>query len=282
MKVARSIDELRQALADDRHAGRSIGFVPTMGALHAGHMSLVSLARGATDVVVMSIFVNPLQFGPHEDFDRYPRVEDADLALAEATGVDLVFLPSTEEMYPQGATTSVRVGGITEVLEGAHRPGHFDGVATVVAKLFNLVEPDLAFFGQKDAQQVAVIRRMVADLDMPVQVVVGETVREPDGLALSSRNRYLSQEERTRGLSLSRALAAGADRLRAGESPFAAEQAMLEVLTPEVEVDYAAAVDPDTFTEAPDGDVLLAIAARVGSTRLIDNLLVTSSERGTA
>lgn len=281
MIVARSIAEVRDVIATERRK-HSIGFVPTMGALHAGHTSLIRMAGEATDVVVVSIFVNPLQFGPHEDFDRYPRSEDADLAMAEAEGADVAFLPSVDEMYPPGSATTVHMTGITEVLEGAYRPGHFDGVATVVAKLFNIVQPDLAFFGQKDAQQVAVIRKMVADLDLPVQVVVGETIREPDGLALSSRNRYLGEDERTRATSLNLALEAGAAALRAGEAPAVAEQAMAGILNGSVEVDYAVAVDPDTFSGAADGDVLLAIAARVGSTRLIDNMLVRSSERGTA
>lgn len=281
MIVARSIAEVRDVITAERPK-HSIGFVPTMGALHAGHMSLIRMAKEAADVVVVSIFVNPLQFGPHEDFDRYPRSEDADLAMAEAEGADIAFLPTVDEMYPRGSVTTVHVTGITEVLEGAHRPGHFDGVTTVVAKLFNIVQPELAFFGQKDAQQAAVVRKMVADLDLPVQVVVGETVREPDGLALSSRNRYLSEDERTRAASLNLALEAGAAALRAGEAPAVAEQAMAGILNGSVEVDYAVAVDPDTFSGAADGDVLLAIAARVGSTRLIDNKLVRSSERGTA
>ncbi|MFP5298234.1 MAG: pantoate--beta-alanine ligase [Actinomycetota bacterium] len=282
MIVARSVAEVRDLVSSERKQRNTIGFVPTMGALHAGHMSLVRLAKDATDIVVMSIFVNPLQFGPNEDFERYPRTEEADLAMAQAEGADIVFLPNVQEMYPAGATTTIHMTGLTDVLEGAHRPGHFDGVATVVAKLFNIVQPDLAFFGQKDAQQVAVIRKMVADLDIPVQVVVGDTVREPDGLALSSRNRYLSETERTRALALYLALEAGAAALRAGEAPSAAEQAMAGILDGEVEVDYAVAVDPDTFSGAPAGDVLLAIAGRVGATRLIDNMLVRSSERGTA
>lgn len=282
MIVAGSVAEVRDLVSSERKQRNSIGFVPTMGALHAGHMSLVRLAGDATDIVVMSIFVNPLQFGPNEDFERYPRTEEADLAMAQAEGADIVFLPNVQEMYPAGATTTIHMTGLTDVLEGAHRPGHFDGVATVVAKLFNIVQPDLAFFGQKDAQQVAVIRKMVADLDIPVQVVVGDTVREPDGLALSSRNRYLSETERTRALALYLALEAGAAALRAGEAPWVAEQAMAGILDGEVEVDYAVAVDPDTFSGAPAGDVLLAIAGRVGATRLIDNMLVRSSERGTA
>lgn len=284
MKVVRSIPVLREVLGAERAAARSIGFVPTMGALHEGHLSLVALARASTDVVVMSIFVNPLQFGPNEDLDRYPRPEERDLELAEGAGVDVAFLPTVGDMYPQGRVTTVSVSGISDVLEGASRPGHFDGVATVVAKLFNLVRPDRAFFGQKDAQQVAVVKQMVRDLDFPLEVVVGETIREPDGLALSSRNAYLGSEDRARAMALYRALEAGAAVLRAGERPADAERAMLDVLASVegIEVGYAVAADPDTFEPAGHGDVLLAVAARLGFTRLIDNLIVKASERGTA
>ncbi len=283
MRVVRTPLDLRNALNLERIAGHSIGFVPTMGALHEGHLSLVRLARARNGVVVLSIFVNPLQFGPDEDLGRYPRPEEADLASAEAAGVDIAFLPTTDDMYPNGGATSVHVAGITDVLEGAHRPGHFDGVSTVVTKLFNLVEPDVAFFGQKDAQQVAVIQRMVTDLDFDLEIVVGETIRDSDGLAMSSRNAYLTPADRERALSLSGALEAGSEALRAGESSTGAEQSMLDVLeSAGVEVDYAAAVDPDTFGAPGDGDVLLLVAARVGSTRLIDNKFVKASERGTA
>lgn len=282
MLVARSVDELRALLAPLR-AESSIGFVPTMGALHDGHMSLVTLARESADVCVLSIFVNPLQFGPTEDLERYPRPIEADLERARVAGVDVVFLPSVEEMYPDGATTTVVPGPVAEVLEGAHRPGHFSGVATVVAKLFNIVEPDVAVFGQKDAQQVAVIRAMVRDLDIDVRIEVGPTIREPDGLAMSSRNRYLDIEQRQRALAIHQALEAGSTALEAGGSPTDAEQQMAEVLDEAgLETDYASAVDPLDLSAPDAGDVLLLIAARVGSTRLIDNMLVKASQRGTS
>lgn len=281
MKVVRSAVDVRHAVAAVRASGR-VGFVPTMGALHEGHLSLIRHARSACEVIVLSIFVNPLQFGPNEDLERYPRPEERDLELAEGEGVDIAFLPSVEEMYPAGAATTVAVGELGAILEGAHRPGHFDGVATVVAKLFNIVDPDVAFFGQKDAQQVAVLKRMVADLDLGIDIVVGETVREPDGLAMSSRNVYLSADERERALSLNRALQAGAETLQAGESPEDAERRMRAVLEQAgAEIDYAVVVDPDTFGP-PDGtDTLLLVAARVGGTRLIDNLLLQMPDRGT-
>lgn len=281
MKVLRTIAEVRSELGPP--LGQKVGLVPTMGALHEGHISLVRLAHEHSDLVVVSIFVNPLQFGPSEDLDRYPRTEDADLVMTEEAGAGIVFLPLVDEMYPQGASTTVHVGGVSEVLEGSFRPGHFDGVATVVSKLFNIVRPDVAVFGQKDAQQVAVIRKMVEDLDMGIEIVVAPTVREPDGLALSSRNRYLSPSERERAVALSRALQRGRDRLLAGEAPAEAETEMVRTLrAAEVDIDYTAAVDPHTFGPAGDGDVLLAVAGRVGSTRLIDNMTVQASERGTA
>lgn len=277
MKTARSTVELRALLDVDRRAGRSIGFVPTMGALHEGHLSLVRAARATTDVVVLSIFVNPLQFGPSEDFATYPREEARDLTLAEEAGVDIVFLPPIEEMYPEGRSTVVSVGELGTLLEGADRPGHFDGVATVVAKLFNQVDPDRAFFGQKDAQQVAVIRTLVRDLAFDLELSIEPTIRETDGLALSSRNAYISPAERPRATALYRALLAGAETLR-DEDVDAAEKTMWELLMAEgLQPSYAKAVDPDTF-ESPTagGPVLLVIAARLGSIRLIDNLLIES------
>lgn len=273
MIVERSVAGVRAALAG---RGR-VALVPTMGSLHEGHLSLIDIARTLADVVVVSIFVNPLQFGPSEDFDSYPRDEDRDLGLLRERGVDLVFVPSTATMYPHGADTIVHVGRIGHDLEGATRPGHFDGVATVVAKLFNIVRPDVAVFGQKDAQQVAVIKKMVADLDMPVEIVVGPIVRAEDGVALSSRNSYLSPEERTAASALWRALQTARRVLEEREDPSAAAGAMRAALETSdgVEVGYAAAVDPFTFGEPqPGGDVLLVVAARLGSTRLIDNLLV--------
>jgi pantoate--beta-alanine ligase len=248
-----------------------------MGALHEGHLSLVRRAREAADLVVVSIFVNPLQFGPGEDFDSYPRDETRDVALLEAEGVNLVFLPEVDQMYPEGASTTVHVEGpLATTLEGASRPGHFDGVATVVAKLFNVVDPDVAVFGQKDAQQVAVIRGMVRDLSYRAEIVVGATVRDEDGLAASSRNAYLTGDERTAATALYGALLQGEEVCRA-DGPAAAARRLEALLAeaPGVDLDYAAAVDPYSFgPPAGGGPVLLAVAARVGRTRLIDNVLV--------
>ena len=253
----------------------SVGFVPTMGALHDGHLSLVRTARGDCDMVIVSVFVNPLQFGPNEDFASYPRDASADADLLADAGADLLFLPAVDEMFPPGRATTVSVGPIGEVVEGADRPGHFDGVATVVAKLFNLVDPTIAYFGQKDAQQVAVIKQMVRDLSFDVELSICPTIREPDGLAMSSRNAYLSPEERTRAPAIYRAMVAGAETLR--EEDFdAAEKKMWDLLVAEgLEPSYASVVDPATFGPPPvDGPVLLVVAARLGSTRLIDNLLI--------
>jgi pantoate--beta-alanine ligase len=276
MKVARTRSELRSQLLDTRGAGSDVGFVPTMGALHAGHLSLVSAARDQCETVVLSIFVNPLQFGPGEDFGAYPRREQEDVEAAEAHGVDVVFLPPVEEVHPPGRTTSIDVGELASVLEGEFRPGHFAGVATVVMTLFDLVQPDKAFFGQKDAQQLAVIRRMVRDLAVPVEIVGCPTVREEDGLALSSRNAYLSATERERATVLFRALTAGRDRLLEGAEVQEGEGAMWNVLSSvdEVQPEYARGVDPDTFRVPSRERVLLVVAARVGPARLIDNLLV--------
>ncbi|MQA99363.1 MAG: pantoate--beta-alanine ligase [Actinobacteria bacterium] len=275
MKVVRTIADARRAI-DALRDGRRVGFVPTMGALHEGHLSLIRLARETCDVVVLSIFVNPLQFSPSEDLDKYPRDEHRDLEKAERERVDVVFLPSVEEMYPPGATVRVSAGELGEILEGASRPGHFDGVATVVTKLFNVVRPDVAVFGQKDAQQVAVVRSLVRDLDIGIEILVGPTVREPDGLALSSRNVYLSPEQRGSALSLWRALQAGVRRLNGDADPEAAAKEMWAELTADggVQPDYAVAVDPrDMGPPRPGGPILLAVAARVGPTRLIDNVL---------
>jgi pantoate--beta-alanine ligase len=281
MIIARTVAEVRAELRPLRLAGRRIGFVPTMGALHEGHLSLVRAARQACDYVVVSIFVNPLQFGPREDFHTYPRDEPADLAVAGQHRVDMVFSPSVDEMYPDRSTTTVAVGTIGDVLEGEVRPGHFAGVVTVVAKLFNIVEPQVAFFGRKDAQQVAVVRRMVTDLSFDVEIVTCPTVRAPDGLALSSRNSYLSREERTRAAVIQRALGAGERVLRTAGSREEAEKRMWDVLISEegVDPDYAAAVDPSSFgPPGPHGPILLAVAGRVGPTRLIDNVLVEVPE----
>ncbi len=271
------LEDLRARVAGWKRAGLRVGFVPTMGNLHAGHFSLVELARRHADRVVASVFVNPTQFGPDEDFARYPRTPDADAAGLAAAGCDLLWLPSVETMYPLGvdATVRVRVPGVTEVLEGAHRPGHFDGVATVVARLFNQVQPDVAVFGRKDYQQLAVIRYLVRDLAFPVALVAGETRREADGLAMSSRNQYLSAEERARAPALHAALLALRDAILAGTPRAPAEAQGLATLEAQgFAVDYLAVRRPD-LAEPADGEpgprVALA-AARLGRTRLIDNL----------
>ena len=280
MEVVRSIETLRSLLAPCRADGK-IGFVPTMGALHEGHLSLFRAARASCNSVVASIFVNPLQFGPSEDLEAYPRPEERDLELARAEGCDFMFMPSTAEMYGPERHTTIDVGPIGEQIEGAERPGHFAGVATVVAKLFNIVEPDVSFFGQKDAQQVAVIKQMVRELSFRTVIEVVATVREADGLALSSRNVYLSPDERRSAAVLYRALEQGRMAWLGGESASDTEQAMLDTLRSVTGVSpgYAKAVDPQTFGR-PDmaGDVLLLIAARIGSTRLIDNILCTRDE----
>jgi pantoate--beta-alanine ligase len=279
VNVVRTAAELRAILGAARTEGRLIGFVPTMGALHAGHISLLDAARAESEVVILSIFVNPLQFGPTEDLAAYPRDETADIAVAERAGVDVVFLPTVDEMYPAGRDTTVTVGHIGTIVEGAERPGHFDGVATVVAKLFGLVEPDVSYFGQKDAQQVAVIKQLVRDLSFRTRISVQPTVREPDGLALSSRNAYLSPDERSRATALHRALTEGARTLRE-EDVGGAEKNMWELLVAGgLEPGYARVVDPDTFgPPGSTGEALLVIAARLGTTRLIDNMLVAQTE----
>jgi pantoate--beta-alanine ligase len=280
VSVVRSKRELRDALAEGRREGRTIGLVPTMGYLHAGHLSLLEAARAECDVVVMSLFVNPTQFGPGEDLDRYPRDEDRDLRLAAEAGVDFVYVPGVPEVYPEGFSTRVEVGGnLTEVLDGdpARRgPGHFSGVTTVVAKLFNTVGPDVAYFGQKDAQQAAVIRRMVRDLDFPLRIEVLPTVREADGLAMSSRNAYLGEADRERATALSRALAA-AEGTAAESLPAALAAARAELAAAAIEPEYLEARDAEsleTVTELNGRPVLVAVAARVGGARLIDNVLI--------
>lgn len=279
MQKTETILATRERLKPLRQAGQSIGFVPTMGALHEGHLSLIRSARKDCDRVVASIFVNPTQFGPNEDFAQYPRTTEADCALLEAEGVDLVFLPQPEEMYPQGAATWVEVEGLSNQLDGASRPGHFRGVATVVAKLFHIVAPNRAYFGQKDAVQVANLRRMVRDLNFDLELIVCPTVREPDGLAMSSRNRYLSPQERKQALVLSQALAAMAAQHAAGELSADTLLALAKktlATEPTVQLDYLRLVDPDTLLEVKQviGPTLAAIAAFVGQTRLIDNQLL--------
>lgn len=281
MRVVRLVDELRAVLDEHRRNGLSVGLVPTMGALHAGHLSLVRRARHSSDVVVVSVFVNPKQFGEGEDFERYPRDTEGDLELLEGERADVAFLPSVDHMYPPDATVGVAAGSIGDRFEGADRPGHFDGVCTVVTKLFNIVEPDLAVFGQKDAQQVAVLKRLVNDLDFAIELDVAPIVREGDGLAMSSRNVYLTAEQRDQALALSRSLEMGRDAFDQSDDLQIAEKTMLEHLRNAVGVDvaYAAAVDPDTFeAPLPGGAVLLIVAARVGQTRLIDNLLIVRAD----
>jgi pantoate--beta-alanine ligase len=284
MKTLRTVAELRAELTPHRRAGRSVGLVPTMGALHDGHLSLIATARASCDVVVVSLFVNPTQFEDASDLGAYPRDEDRDARLAQDAGADVLFAPPNGEVYPQGFSTTVRVAQITSRLEGASRgEEHFAGVATVVTKLLNMVQPDVAFFGQKDAQQIAVIRRLVRDLDMPVRIEVGATVREPDGLALSSRNARLRNGERERALALPRALRAARAAVARGERDPAAVAADARAAMQEhgVEPEYLELVTPDTFVPVRhiDGEpVLVAVAARVGAVRLIDNaLLVTDS-----
>jgi pantoate--beta-alanine ligase len=279
MDVARDIARTRTAVAAARQRGQPIRFVPTMGALHVAHVALMEAARRDGGYLVVSIFVNPTQFAPGEDYERYPRDEAADLGTCAKVGVDLVFIPPVEEMYAPGAVTTVRVSRLTETLCGPHRPGHFDGVTTVVAKLFNVVQPDAAYFGQKDAQQLAVIRRMVRDLDMPIEIVGCPTVRETDGLALSSRNAYLGTAERVQARCLYQALCAAKSRIEGGETdPAAVIQAMQQVVAAAgpATIDYISVVDPATMQPVAriEQPVLLALAVRIGSTRLIDNLQV--------
>ena len=280
MKVIRSKAELREALARPRRDRRSIGLVPTMGYLHEGHLSLLRAARAECELVVLSLFVNPAQFGPEEDLDRYPRDEARDIRLAEEAGTDLVYAPELAEVYPQGFSTHVAVEGLTEVLCGDPRsrgPEHFRGVTTVVAKLFNSVQPDVAFFGQKDAQQAAVIRRMAADLDFPLRIEVLPTVREPDGLAISSRNAYLGDEERVRARALHAALRAAEQAAGGGSLEAALAAARDQLAAAGIEPEYLEARDPDDLSpvaELNGRPVLIAVAARVGGARLIDNVLI--------
>jgi pantoate--beta-alanine ligase len=277
MRVVHTIAEAR---AVRRALPGTWGFVPTMGYLHEGHLSLIRRARAENDRVAVSIFVNPTQFGPHEDYARYPRDLERDLRLLEPLGVDLVFVPSVEEMYPPGFQTWVIVEEVSRPLEGASRPGHFRGVATVVAKLFHILQPDRAYFGQKDAQQTVVIRRMVQDLNIPVEIVICPTVREPDGLAMSSRNTYLNPEERRSATVLFRALQIAKARYEAGERDAERlREAMREVIRAEplARIDYVSVADPETLRELEqvEGPALLSLAVYIGTTRLIDNIMLT-------
>jgi pantoate--beta-alanine ligase len=276
MEIVRSLEEMQRRALALKRAGRTIGFVPTMGCLHEGHVSLMRIARAKCDTLVASIFVNPTQFGPNEDYAAYPRTFGQDAELCRNAGVDIVFGPAAEEMYAGDASVWVDEASLSRVLCGASRPGHFRGVCTVVAKLFNLVLPDLAVFGEKDAQQLRIIERMVRDLSFPVEIVRGPIVREPDGLAMSSRNRYLDPQERRDALCLRRGLDRAVDLFRRGESRAAAlKQAFLDVVAqaPSASLDYVEIVDDATFSllENVDTGALMAVAVRIGRTRLIDN-----------
>jgi pantoate--beta-alanine ligase len=287
MRTVRTVAELRAVLAPVRREGRSIGLVPTMGALHAGHLSLIVAAREQCDVVVVSLFVNPAQFNERADLERYPRDERTDAAAAAAAGADVLFAPSVDEVYPQGFSTSVEVLGVTERLEGASRGAeHFRGVSTVVTKLLCMVLPDVAYFGQKDAQQVIVVRRLVADLNLPVRIQALSTVREADGLAMSSRNALLSAEDRTRALALSQSLQAASALAASGERSAQAllDAARAELRRLDVEAEYVALVNPDTLEPIDQltGDALLALAARIGPVRLIDNVTLSPAGDGAA
>ncbi|MQL53280.1 pantoate--beta-alanine ligase [Desulfofundulus thermobenzoicus] len=284
MLLCRTIGEIREFVRQARSRGQTVGFVPTMGYFHAGHLTLMRRAKESCDVVVVSVFVNPLQFGPREDYARYPRDLERDLALAREAGVDAVFHPSVAEMYPPGFATHVEVAGLTECLCGASRPGHFRGVTTVVTKLFNIVQPDKAFFGQKDAQQALVIRRMVQDLNMPLEIVAVPTVREFDGLAMSSRNVYLSPAERQAALVIPRSLEAARRAFAAGERDGGRLADLVRdelAQVPGAEVDYVEIRSlPDLKpVDKLDGPALLALAVRLGGTRLIDNTVLGGPEK---
>ncbi len=279
MKTITTILEMRSLTESLRREGKRIGFVPTMGFLHEGHLSLMGRARQESDIVVASIFVNPTQFGPKEDLDRYPRDAEGDRAKCGSAGVDILFMPAAAEMYQEKPSVYVNVEGISDILEGAIRPGHFRGVATVVAKLFNIVKPHKAYFGQKDYQQCAVIKRMVIGLNLDVEVIVLPTVREADGLAMSSRNSYLDPEQRKKAACLFRALTAGEELITNGvREPDKIKQKMRAILIQEkgIEVDYIEVADPDSLSPlgAIANRMVLLVAARLGSTRLIDNLLI--------
>lgn len=284
MQVIDSAKDMQREAARLRAAGRVVGFVPTMGYLHEGHLSLMRIARERSDVLVVSIFVNPTQFRPGEDFDAYPRDYERDARLLQDVGCDILFYPNAAEMYPDGYRTYVIVERLGDVLEGAARPGFFRGVATVVTKLFNIVQPHLAIFGQKDVQQAAVIQRMVQDLNLPVEIVVGPIIREQDGLAMSSRNAYLSPEERRDATVLYKALTRAREAVAAGERDVETIIASMEAMIGQAasaRVDYIAVVNPQTFEPVAqiDRQVLALLAVFIGSTRLIDNMLVTPANR---
>lgn len=272
-------EEMSRKLDAARKEGKRIGLVPTMGALHLGHLSLAIAAKNECDVVVVSDFVNPIQFAPNEDYDQYPRTLDADLTLLSQIGVDYVFAPSPNAMYPNGFEANVHVGGVTKLLEGKFRPTHFDGVCTVVLKLFNIARADVAYFGQKDYQQVAVVKKMVADLNVPIEISMQPIIREKDGLAMSSRNRYMSAEERQHALVLSKALQKAEETIKAGERDAAVvydEMRKIIETAPDAQIDYLHIGDPNSLQEMERiaGDVVILEAVRIGKTRLIDNCVV--------
>jgi pantoate--beta-alanine ligase len=279
LKIVHTISEVREAVAAARAEGKIVGLVPTMGALHEGHLTLIRRARQECGFVGVSIFVNPTQFGPSEDFTRYPRTLDSDSDMCREAGVDLIFAPNAREMYPEGFDSWVDVGGVTEMLEGASRPGHFRGVATVCLKLFNISQPDRAYFGMKDYQQLQVINKMVRDLDVPIEIVPVEIVREPDGLAMSSRNRYLSPDERRAALILRDAIAAAKSEFHGGERDALTIQQVLRAQLdsePLAGIDYAVVVDAETLlpVEMIELPAVVLLAVRIGSTRLIDNAVL--------
>jgi pantoate--beta-alanine ligase len=285
VKIIERIEALRAALDAPRRGGKGIALVPTMGALHEGHLALIDRARKHAGTVVLSLFVNPLQFGPNEDFARYPRDRDGDARLAEARGVDILFAPQPFELYPEGRGVTVEPGALASRWDGASRPGHFTGVLTVVAKLFNIVQPDIAVFGQKDIQQATLIRAMVRDLDFPIRLIVVPTVREQDGVALSSRNAYLSEGDRARARVLSRALFAMRDAFDAGESSTAVLESLggsVVAAESSVALEYLAVMDSQTLAPVPVAAAgsIVAIAARVGTTRLIDNVILGAPDHG--
>ena len=281
MIVTTTVEELREQITAAKREGKSIGFVPTMGALHEGHLSLTKLSKKECDLTVVSIFVNPTQFGPNEDFSKYPRTLEQDSKMLESVGTNILFLPDKETIYPTGAATFVTVKGVTDNFEGEVRPGHFQGVSTVVASLLNIVTPDVAYFGQKDAQQVAVIKKMVKDLHFPLRIVIGETVREADGLAMSSRNRYLITEERERALTLSKTLNLVKEYILEGRlfDDVLLEGKRFFAKTGEITLEYLEIVDSETFTRVASfkesESITVLIAAKVGTTRLIDNAVIT-------
>ncbi|HIJ71723.1 MAG TPA: pantoate--beta-alanine ligase [Planctomycetes bacterium] len=284
MELAGTIRQARKSISAARAAGKRIGLVPTMGALHAGHISLIEEATGRCDYVVVSIFVNPTQFGPSEDFDKYPRDVESDMNICRQSGANLIFSPSASQMYQKENITWVNVDKLTENLCGRFRPGHFRGVTTVCTKLFNIVQPDIAFFGQKDAQQAIVIKRMVADLNMPLQIVVCPTVREPDGLAVSSRNKYLSPEERKDALLLSQSFAECERLVKAGERNcklLIGSMRKIIAQSSEAQIEYISIVDTETLADIDviEGEALVALAVKIGSTRLIDNIIISYQPR---